>query len=143
MAPRTRPDSWYFRAKDSTTALRQRADYVEYLRRYGCENDDYVGAEMIFGELVANAIMHAPGAIEVLVEWPSDRATIYVSDQGPPMNALRFQSSDPFSEHGRGLMIVGRLSPAVTTVSYPGDGKTVSAALQVNLKLARPQRLEG
>lgn len=113
-------------------ALRHRTEFVEYLRRNGRATDDYVGAEMIFGELVANAIMHAPGAIEVLVEWPADRATIYVWDQGPPLSAERFQA-DPYSEHGRGLMIVGQLSPAVTTVTYPGDGKTVSAVLPVLL----------
>ena len=122
-------------------ALRRRGEFVDYLRRHGGERDDYEAAEMIFGELVANAVLHAPGSIEVLVEWPSGRAMLYISDEGPPLDAQCFRTPDPSAEHGRGLLIVGRLSASLTCVTNPGDGKTVSAKLPISLDRGSPRQL--
>jgi anti-sigma regulatory factor (Ser/Thr protein kinase) len=121
-------------------ALHRRKEFVDYLRRYGGDCDDYEAAEMIFGELVANAVLHAPGSIEVLVEWPSGRAMLYVSDEGPPIDARRNRAPNPDSEHGRGLLIVQWLSPSLTSVTNPGDGKTISAALPVLLGGGSPRQ---
>jgi anti-sigma regulatory factor (Ser/Thr protein kinase) len=128
-----RPKPWYFWSPTGTAALRHRAEFVDYLRRYGGDRDDYDAAELIFGELVANVVMHAPGSIKLVVEWPAGHARLNVSDEGPPLDAHAQRSADPLCEHGRGLMIVNQLSSAVLCVSHARDGKTVSAALPVSL----------
>ena len=126
-----KPECWYFEAPEATAALRQRHQFIQYLQTYGGESDAYADAELIFGELVGNVLLHAPGAIEVLVDWPDGRAMLYVTDEGLPIPKHAKSPADPLSEHGRGLMIVEKLAPKMTSTVYPGFGKMVGAALPV------------
>jgi anti-sigma regulatory factor (Ser/Thr protein kinase) len=127
-----KPDRWFFDAPDATGALRMRSDFVRYLKAYGGATDDYADAEAIFGELVGNVVLHAPGTIEILVDWPGGRAMLHVTDEGMPINAeARALPAGPYDEHGRGLLIVDKLSQAVSNTVYPGFGKMVSASLPV------------
>ncbi len=126
-----KPERWYFEAPEATAALRQRHQFVEYLQTYGGDMDAYGDAEFLFGELVGNVLVHAPGAIEVLVDWPDGRAMLYVTDEGLPIPPHATPPADPLSEHGRGLMIVERLASKVTSNLYPGFGKMIGAALTV------------
>jgi hypothetical protein len=123
---------WYFEGPDSTSALHRRADFVRYLRSYGAEGEDYDAAEFIFGEIVCNAMVHAPGPIEVLVDWPEGRATLHVSDEGAPVRVVR-DLPDPLDEHGRGLAVANRLARGLT--STPNSvGKTIVAKLPVRVR---------
>jgi anti-sigma regulatory factor (Ser/Thr protein kinase) len=126
-----RPPPWSFELPDSTTACRRRRAFVDYLRAYGRADDDYGSAELIFGELVTNALLHAPGPIEVHAEWSSGHATLHVTDEGLPLNLEFPNDPGPLAERGRGILIVRRLSPNVVGTIYPGYGKTISAALPV------------
>lgn len=126
-----KPERWYFEASEATAALRQRPEFVRYLHTYGRDSDAYEDAELIFGELVGNVMLHAPGAIEILVDWPDRRAMLYVTDEGLPMPLHIAPPVDPFDEHGRGLLIVETLAPKLTSTVYPGFGKMVGAALPV------------
>jgi anti-sigma regulatory factor (Ser/Thr protein kinase) len=138
MVETARPEPWRLRLPDSTCALRKRHDFARYLRTYGRATDDYVAAEVVFGEIVTNALLHAPGPIEIEVEWPEGQATIHVSDHGVPINLeLEPAVPDPMAEHGRGMLIVRELAEAVSTVAYPGEGKTVSATLPVKARHTR------
>jgi anti-sigma regulatory factor (Ser/Thr protein kinase) len=124
------PPHWQLDLAEASRALHLRNELVEYLRTYGRGEDDYATAELIFDELVANVCFHAPGPIEVLVEWPSGRAMLHVTDTGAPIDMSTRPFPDPFAERGRGLAIVNALSAAVRSATYL-NGKTVSAALPV------------
>ena len=129
------PARWCVQLPDSTEALRKRHEFREYLRRHGRAGDDYLSAELIFGELVWNAVRYAPGPIEVLVEWPDGRAMIHVSDTGYPVDTHAAEPADPYAERGRGLLIVSRLaSSTITSTIYADAGKTVSVALPVHAR---------
>jgi signal transduction histidine kinase len=130
-----RPERWCLQLPDSNGALRRRHEFREYLRRFGRAGDDYLAAELIFGELVGNAARYAPGPIEVLVEWPDGHAMIHVSDTGYPVDTQPVEPADPYAQRGRGLLIVSRLaSSAITSTTYADLGKTVSVALPVHAR---------
>ncbi len=136
--------TWQLEIPDSTNALHQREEFVKYLETCGATGD-YAAAEVIFGEIVANAMIHAPGAIAVTVEWADGCATLHVTDAGPPIDTSHVRSfPDPFGEHGRGLPIVGKLSGGAVTSDVYVDGKTVSVELPVRLSTRRrpPPRLQ-
>jgi anti-sigma regulatory factor (Ser/Thr protein kinase) len=124
------PPPWKLDFADPSLALRLRNEFAGYLQSYGRDDDDYVTAELIFDELVANVCFHAPGPIEILVEWHSGRAMLHVTDAGPPIDMSSIAFPDPYAEGGRGLAIVNALSPTVRSATYL-NGKTVSAALPV------------
>ena len=86
---------WYYEAEDSTSALHQRRDFVKYLRAHGAPGEDYDAAELIFGEIVGNAVVHAPGPLHVHVDWPGGRATLHVSDEGPPIRSPNTAAGSP------------------------------------------------
>ena len=124
---------WYYEAEDSTTALRKRREFVKYLRDYGAPGEDYDAAELIFGEIVGNAVVHAPGPMHMHVDWPDGRATLHVSDEGPPIRVITNLPADPLDEHGRGLAVANRLSRGIS--SEPSAvGKTIVAKLPVKLR---------
>lgn len=125
--------AWRLDIDDSTGALHQREAFVAYLKACRAVGD-YAAAEIIFGEIVANAMIHAPGPIAVTVEWLDGHALLHVFDAGLPLDAARVSGvADPFDEHGRGLAIVKGLSPELTVDNGYSSGKTVSAELPVRL----------
>jgi len=102
---------------------------MAYLRSCNAVGD-YAAAEIIFGEIVGNAVIHAPGPIAVTVEWLSGRAMLHVFDAGLPLDAsVTSEVADVFDEHGRGLAIVQGLSPGVLVDNAYSQGKTVSVEL--------------
>jgi serine/threonine-protein kinase RsbW len=126
------PRPWYVDLPDASFAPQRRPEFVAYLQANGRTDDDYGAAELIFGELVGNAYLHAPGSIEVAVEWSSGHATLHVTDEGQPLDLTDSVLPDTYSEHGRGLAIVQALAGNLRTTCYPGFGKTVSAALPIH-----------
>lgn len=130
--PATAPRPWRVNLPDASFAPQRRPEFVAYLQANGRTDDDYAAAELIFGELVGNAYLHAPGSLEVAVEWSNGHATLHVTDEGFPIDLTDATLPDPFVEHGRGLAIVKSLAPSVQTTPYPGFGKTVSVALPVH-----------
>lgn len=129
-----RPNPWHIDLDAAGAVTRQRAEFVRYLRANGRPDDDYAAAELIFGELVGNAYLHAPGPLEVSVEWSTGHAILHVTDRGGPIDVTAARMPDARSEHGRGLAIVRALAPAVHATTYPAFGKTISAALPVRPK---------
>ena len=123
---------WQFRADDAIDALRMRAVVRAFFVAEADEASDVEGAVLVFGELVANVVRHAPGAISVRIEWPAaGAAMLYVDDWGPGVRSV-CTSDDPLREDGRGIGIVRALARDLSIVSAPFAGTHVSAALPVD-----------
>lgn len=106
---------------------------MAYLRSCNAVGD-VAAAEVIFGEIVGNAVIHAPGPIAVTVEWAAGHAILNVFDAGLPLDAsVVSEVHDVFDEHGRGLLIVQGLSEGVVVDNAYSQGKTVSVILPVHL----------
>ncbi len=124
---------WSFQAVNARQALSVRRVFVAFLHTLCTAESDCEGAEIIYGELVNNVILHTRGPIEIVVKAQSGNVvTIDVSDTGP---SFSIPSALPPTNHtgGRGLCIVSRLS-ANLTVERREDGNKVSAVLPVRAK---------
>jgi two-component sensor histidine kinase len=123
---------WQFRADDAVDALRMRAVVHAFFDAEADEASDVDGAVLVFGELVANVVRHAPGAISVRIEWPSDGpAMLYVDDWGPGVRSVP-TSDDPMREAGRGIQIARAFSRGMHIATAPMGGTHVSAELPID-----------
>lgn len=123
--------SWAFDAENAQAAHDSRSELVQYLRERAPADADIAGAELVFGELVGNVVRHAPGPIEVHVEWSGAQPVLHVIDRG--RGFLRDPSLPPdmLSESGRGLYIVSQLSDDFRVERIAGYGNHVAAALRL------------
>jgi two-component system OmpR family sensor kinase len=94
------------------------------------ERSDLDAVESIVGELVANAIRHAPGPIGIHVNWDGDGAVLVVVDRGPGMPALR-AVPELTGTSGRGLSIIHALACGVEIETIAGHGTRVIVRLPV------------
>lgn len=133
---------WFFAAADAVEAEWLRPAFMQYLRARGTEDSDYCAAELIFGELTANVIRHAPGEISVRVDWRDGEAPLLtVTDRGPGFRLRRGLPADPLSESGRGLFLIDMFGDDLHCESNPGGGSRVSVRLRIR-RAARRAKLE-
>jgi PAS domain S-box-containing protein len=119
---------WRFDPRDPTRAHDVRDALSETLSTFG-RGVDVGAAELVFGELVGNAVRHAPGSIDVELAWDdAETPVLHVVDDGPgyaPQNSL--PSND--EESGRGLYIVTQLTRDFTVTKLPDRGAHARAVL--------------
>ena len=124
--------TWDFEAADAGAARFSRRAFVSALRAVCTSTSDITGAELVFTELVANVVRHAPGPIAITVQTQDDGAvTLSITDTGPPF-ALT-PSLPPAAELldcGRGLYIVAHICPRLS-LTRTKDGNCVAAVLPV------------
>ncbi len=97
---------------------------------------DVDGAELIYGELVGNAMRHAHGAVEARLELAdTDAPVLVVRDHGPGMHVYPWPPHrDPYAESGRGLAIVELLARKTGVEEAEGGGTIVRATLPVTAR---------
>ena len=112
---------WSFHSSDAAYARRARREFTLKLRRLLGEGD-YTRAEIVFGELLSNVVNHAPGIVNVWLDYIEGTAILYFHDSGSGFNAKR-------SAFG-GLALARRLSTelGINRVTYHG-GTQVRAVL--------------
>lgn len=122
---------WEFESADAMAAQSRRREFALFLRRHGTLDSDYEAAEVIFGELVANVVRHAPGSIWIRLEWRTACPTLHVHDRGAGFSWQPALPHDPLTESKRGLFIVQKLSSGVKVHRSADDGTHVSVVLPV------------
>lgn len=123
---------WEFASGSEIEAGRLRRRIVSVVRRYGAPRSDFGGAELICGELIANAVRHAPGHITVSLDWNDDAPVVTVADDGPGFPIARTLPADVLAETGRGLFIVRSLARKIELDSLPSDGTKIAVELPVH-----------
>ncbi|MFC4046972.1 ATP-binding protein [Dactylosporangium siamense] len=81
-------------------------------------------AELLLGELAANALQHAGGVDRVAVCCTSRVLHIVVHDPAP-VRPWRPPAADAASERGRGTVLFGKLAVDWGVSTGPDDGKDV------------------
>lgn len=122
---------WSFDAENAKAAQDARGEFVAYLRHHNGDAESVEIAELIFGELVGNVVRHAPGAIDIDVEWSAGSMLLHVLDRGPAFTPPGKLPEDVLSESGRGLFIVRQLSTSMSVEHVRGYGNHVSVGLPV------------
>ncbi|HEY9085366.1 MAG TPA: ATP-binding protein [Candidatus Tyrphobacter sp.] len=125
------PIRWWFDAADAMEALCARRAFVSWLRATCAPASDFGAAEIVFGELIANVVRHAPGAIRIVAEAHARGSVVLtVCDTGPGFASVPAAPPHATSENGRGLYIVSRLAGKLK-VTRSEDGHRVSVVLPV------------
>ncbi|HET9096834.1 MAG TPA: SpoIIE family protein phosphatase, partial [Candidatus Baltobacteraceae bacterium] len=123
---------WSFDAENAKAAQDARGEFVAYLREHAGDAAEIETAELVFGELVGNVVRHAPGAIDIDVEWNNGSPRLHVLDRGPAFRAPSHLPADLLSESGRGLFIVRQLSTTLRVEHVPGYGNHVAVDLPLS-----------
>jgi anti-sigma regulatory factor (Ser/Thr protein kinase) len=93
--------------------------------------EDVYAAELVFGELVGNAVRHAPGRVEVTIDWSTSAPVLHVLDRGPGFRHTPVLPDDPYSEYGRGLFLISSLTDDFRVSRRPNGGSHARAVLSV------------
>jgi serine phosphatase RsbU (regulator of sigma subunit)/anti-sigma regulatory factor (Ser/Thr protein kinase) len=102
---------WTFDTDDHATAQGSRALFASVLTAGGMLDEDVFTSELIFGELLSNAVRYAPGPVEVVLDWSeSSTAILHFLDSGPGFVLMPRLPSDLLSERGRGLFLIWSMS---------------------------------
>lgn len=117
--------TWQFSAGDEQAMRRVKAQYLRRVADY--YNGDVWSAELLFGELVGNAIRHVGGDVSVSLYERDGAAIIGVADQKPMLPQSRI-AGDDLSESGRGFELVHALSKR-TLIRLESKGKEIIAEI--------------
>jgi anti-sigma regulatory factor (Ser/Thr protein kinase) len=123
---------WSLVTADAREATRARIAVRSFFAEQAdAARSDLDAAELIVGELVANVIRHAPGAIGIHASWKDDEAVLIVTDRGPGVPAVRCVP-DREAMSGRGLFLIQALARTVEIDAVPGHGSRVIVNLPVH-----------
>jgi serine phosphatase RsbU (regulator of sigma subunit)/anti-sigma regulatory factor (Ser/Thr protein kinase) len=121
--------SWDVDASDPSSASAVRTQFTSFLSRFVAPDADLFPAELILGELLANAVEHAPGPVHVELAWRGDAPFLIVRDNGDGFQPRARLPEDLFSESGRGLFLVSALATSVTSTTRLEGGTDVCVVL--------------
>ncbi|HYZ15984.1 MAG TPA: hypothetical protein VE591_06265, partial [Candidatus Acidoferrum sp.] len=122
-------DRWHLEANQACEAAKMRGAFRGYLVRNGDARSDFDAAELIYGELIANCVLHAPGPVQVTFRW-SER-TLRVADSCERLQYWPFSPSNYCAEATHhGYRILRALVPCVRVSRVPG-GTCASVVLPV------------
>jgi len=102
------------------------------------ESSDLDSAELVAGELIANAVRHGAPPFGICIDWDDDPPILCVVDRGRGMRPV-YPALEPYSESGRGLLIVRALAGelVVDASGEHGAGTRVVVALPVRRSFGR------
>ena len=130
--------SWRYDSRSSHDAHVLRRDIARFMRYFAPADGELFRAELIIGEVLANTVEHAPGAVNVEIDWTDAHPIITVRDDGPGFSRLAERlPADPLSETGRGLFLIASLAVDVRAECQPGCG----TSMRIVLPVTRPEQL--
>lgn len=126
---------WTFDTADAATAQGARSVFATALAQAGMLDDDVFTAEIIFGELLSNAVRYAPGRVEVVLDWTrGSTAILHFMDRGPGFVVVPRLPTDLLSERGRGLFLVWSMSEDFNVTKRADGGAHVRVVLSPRRK---------
>jgi serine phosphatase RsbU (regulator of sigma subunit)/anti-sigma regulatory factor (Ser/Thr protein kinase) len=113
---------WRFDPRWSDAAGRARRELCAALKVSALGAARIVDVELVVAELIGNALRHAPGTIELILEAHADRVVLHAIDKGPGFVFGPRLPSDLYSEAGRGLFLIASFATDFTVERRPGGG---------------------
>jgi PAS domain S-box-containing protein len=124
-------ERWSLHTDDGLSVAASRRAFTVALLEHGAALDDVAVAEIVFGELVSNAVRYAPGPLEVIVDWSSPDPVLHVLDSGPGFRQISIVPPDLLCESGRGLFLVSALTHDFRVSKRPRGGSHARAVLRM------------
>ncbi|MDQ6926110.1 MAG: SpoIIE family protein phosphatase, partial [Candidatus Eremiobacteraeota bacterium] len=113
---------WRFDPRWPDVGARVRRELCAALEHTSLNPARAVDAELVFAELIGNALRHSPGTIELILESHGDRVVLHVLDKGPGFEFNPRLPSDLYSEFGRGLFLISFFATEFSVERRPGGG---------------------
>lgn len=120
---------WRFDALDAPSLHRVRREFRETLLGRGVRSESLEFAELVLGELAGNAVRHAPGPVEIILDFSNRRPVLHVIDSGPGFERAPVLPLDLMSESGRGLYIVSQATLEFSVMRRRPSGSHARAVL--------------
>jgi anti-sigma regulatory factor (Ser/Thr protein kinase) len=122
--------SWNYDSRNSRDAHALRREIAHFIRSFSPTEEELFRAELIVGELLANTVEHAPGAVRVDIDWTETHPVVTISDEGPGLSRVAAALPiDALNENGRGLFLIGSLALDVHVETQPEVGTTMRIVL--------------
>ncbi|MEO9098024.1 MAG: SpoIIE family protein phosphatase [Candidatus Baltobacteraceae bacterium] len=103
-----------------------------FLRERGATEHQCATSAAVYLELIANVVRHAPGSVEVGLDWTSSFPVLHVLDDGPGFELPTLpETSDTLAENGRGIFLVTRFARDLEIRRRPIRGTHARAVLAV------------
>jgi anti-sigma regulatory factor (Ser/Thr protein kinase) len=122
---------WSLHTDDTGAVAASRRRFAAALREHGATAEDVDIAEIVFGELVSNAVRYAPGPVDVIVDFSGPDPVLHVLDGGTGFRPIAIQPPDLLSESGRGLYIVSALTHDFRICKEPAGGSHARTVLRM------------
>jgi anti-sigma regulatory factor (Ser/Thr protein kinase) len=122
---------WTFDSADIAGASNVRASFRAMLREVATEDSDIFAADVVYAELVGNAIRHAGGRIDISLVWLEQGAAFRVRDYGEGFPPPNLRPAEPHEESGRGLHLASHFADMVHVARVPGGGAELTVVLPV------------
>ena len=127
--------TWRFHSSDAHTAHTSRREIVRFIRSLATDHDQIFACELILGEILANTVEHAPGLVEVRLDWTRAKPVAIVRDTGPGLEQYVARlPDDVLSEDGRGIYLINALADEVTVRQASGYGTEIRVVLPIEGK---------
>jgi PAS domain S-box-containing protein len=124
-------ERWTFDTADAGAAQRLRRTICTRLESLRASAAELYAAELVFGELAANAARFAPGSVDVALDLSTPLPVLHVLDGGSAFSARGVLPADELAERGRGLFIVEKLTEDFQISARPGFGNHARAVLSL------------
>jgi len=124
-------ERWSIHTHDGQAVSASRHGFAAAFRDHGATPDDVAMAEVVFGELVGNAVRYAPGPVDVIADWSGPDPVLHVLDRGPGFRHISILPPDLLSESGRGLFIVSALTHDFRIAKGANGGSHARAVLRM------------
>ena len=99
---------------------------MAFLRGISDDEDALRRAELVLGELLANTVGHAPGLVDIEIDWTGEQPLVVVVDSGPGVTPRRPSlPDDELAESGRGLFLIHTFADELRMSPAPGGGTEI------------------
>ena len=123
---------WRFHSSDAYAAHNSRHEVIKYLHGLAAKADELLTAELVIGEILANTVEHAPGLVEVCVDWTGDDPVVTVRDAGPGFTRVRGDlPENALAEGGRGMFLMKSFAKEISVRKLPSYGTELRAVLRM------------
>ena len=120
--PDAKTERWSFPVVEVERAREVRETIARRFTERGARADALFAADIVLSELLGNVLRHAPGTVDVRLDWNDGPPILHVLDNGPGFVFVPRLPSNVLSESGRGLFIITQIAPEITIVRRPGGG---------------------